>query len=96
MDAKSAYLYIMKLKIQYGACLTDVYHWLSAIYEIHGIIDINEIYAESIQGVSAYPYVRQVEWKKVYWIQIDSSLKYLYKYEIRLTQNTISNIFALK
>ena len=69
---------------------------MSAIYEIHGIIDINEIYSESIQGVSAYPYVRQVEWKKVYWIQIDSSLKYLYKYEIRLTQNTISNIFALK
>ena len=63
MDAKSAYLYIMKLKIQYGACLTDVYHWLSAIYEIHGIIDINEIYAESIQGVSAYPYVRAVQLK---------------------------------
>ena len=63
MDAKSAYLYIMKLKIQYGACLTDVYHWLSAIYEIHGIIDINEIYAESIQGVSAYPYVRPVKLK---------------------------------
>ena len=63
MDAKSAYLYIMKLKIQYGACLTDVYHWLSAIYEIHGIIDINEIYAESIQGVSAYPYVRPLELK---------------------------------
>ena len=63
MDAKSAYLYIMKLKIQYGACLMDVYHWLSAIYEIHGIIDINEIYAESIQGVSAYPYVRPVKLK---------------------------------
>ena len=53
----------MKLKIQYGACLTDAYHWLSAIYEIHGIIDINEIYAESTQGVSAYPSVRPVELK---------------------------------